>query len=195
MGAATSAAAHSMQKFAVALFDAPHEGHCSGSGAAHPSQNFAPAGFSEAHLEQRIALPGSQATSSSCITRRREGAAGRRRMCRRHRRYACQFGRHVPAVSHGRPVSGVTDGLCDGADTLGPQREIARSIGKTRGASRLPEGRRGTRGRQITTNRSWSRNAAFELTQVHDGVLQMLGHRARAKCRPVGTSPRRAPDR
>ena len=54
---APSGAAHSMQNFALALFDAPHEGHCSASDAAHPSQNFAPAGLSEPHLEQRIESP------------------------------------------------------------------------------------------------------------------------------------------
>src|ERR1700732_4455780 len=58
LGMAPSGAAHSMQNFALALFDAPHEGHCSGSGAAHPSQNFAPSGFSEPHFEQRIESPG-----------------------------------------------------------------------------------------------------------------------------------------
>ena len=46
-----------MQNFALALFDAPHDGQCSASGAAHPSQNFAPAGFSEPHFEQRIQSP------------------------------------------------------------------------------------------------------------------------------------------
>jgi hypothetical protein len=51
-----------MQNFAFALFDAPHEGHCSGSGAAHPSQNFARAGFSEPHFEHRIESPESEPT-------------------------------------------------------------------------------------------------------------------------------------
>jgi hypothetical protein len=63
-------------ELALALFDAPHEEHCSASGAAHPSQNFAPAGLSEPHFEQRIESPGSQATGSSCITQYRERAAG-----------------------------------------------------------------------------------------------------------------------
>ena len=39
-------------------------------------QNFAPWGFSAEQFWQRIDLPVDQATSPSCITRRREGAAG-----------------------------------------------------------------------------------------------------------------------
>jgi hypothetical protein len=85
-----------MQNFALALFDAPHEGHCSGSGAPHPSQNFAPARFSEPQFEQRIESPGSQASGPSCITRCREGAAGftrttaiRLRARRRRRMWGC----------------------------------------------------------------------------------------------------------
>ena len=37
-----SGAAQAWQNFARARLDAPHEGHGSGSGAAHSSQNFAP---------------------------------------------------------------------------------------------------------------------------------------------------------
>jgi hypothetical protein len=55
--AAPSAAAHSMQNLALGLFEVPQDGHCSTSGAAHPSQNFAPSGFSEPHLEQSIESP------------------------------------------------------------------------------------------------------------------------------------------
>src|SRR6266851_6510740 len=39
-------------------------------------QNFAPWGFSAEQFWQRIDLPVDQATSPSCITGRREGAAG-----------------------------------------------------------------------------------------------------------------------
>jgi hypothetical protein len=46
-----------MQNLAPGLFDVPQDRHCSTSGAAHPSQNFAPSGFSEPHLEQRIESP------------------------------------------------------------------------------------------------------------------------------------------
>ena len=46
-----------MQNFALALYDAPHEGHRGASCVAHPSQNFAPSGFSEPQFEQRIESP------------------------------------------------------------------------------------------------------------------------------------------
>jgi hypothetical protein len=46
-----------MQNLAPGLFDVPQDGHCTTSGAAHLSQNFAPSGFSKPHLEQRIESP------------------------------------------------------------------------------------------------------------------------------------------
>jgi hypothetical protein len=70
MGAATSAAAHSMQKFAVALFDAPHEGHCSGSGAAHRQ------GFLSRILSSASNHPKAKRRGPFCITQRSEAAVG-----------------------------------------------------------------------------------------------------------------------
>src|SRR5580704_2246461 len=64
-----------MQNLAPALFEVPHEGQRSANGAAHRSQNFAPSGFSEPHLKQRIESPEDQTTGPSCITQRKEGAA------------------------------------------------------------------------------------------------------------------------
>jgi hypothetical protein len=55
--AVASGAAQAWQNFARARLDAPHDGHGSGNGAAHSSQNFAPSWLSEPQLEQRIEIP------------------------------------------------------------------------------------------------------------------------------------------
>ena len=97
-----------MQNLAVALFDAPHEGHRGASGVAHPSQNFAPSGFSEPQFEQRIESPGSQATSHSSITQCRERAASRVRTRRPHceQREEERFGNELEAIPMRFSVNG-----------------------------------------------------------------------------------------
>jgi hypothetical protein len=48
------AAPHSLQNLASGRLDDPHEGHRTGTGAAHLSQNLALSEFSEPQFEQRI---------------------------------------------------------------------------------------------------------------------------------------------
>jgi hypothetical protein len=60
-------------------FSAPHLGQRLDNGLPHAAQNFLFVVLSVPHLVQRIALPGNRATRPSCITRRREGAAGCRK--------------------------------------------------------------------------------------------------------------------
>ena len=71
-----SAVPQSSQNADEGAFSAPHFAQRLDSELPQAAQNFLPVVLSVPHLLQRIALPGTQATDPSCITRRREGAAG-----------------------------------------------------------------------------------------------------------------------
>jgi hypothetical protein len=53
-GSLTIVAPHSLQNFAPDRLDDPHEGHRTGTGAPHLSQNLTLSECSEPQLEQRI---------------------------------------------------------------------------------------------------------------------------------------------
>jgi hypothetical protein len=72
-----SGAPHLPQKSDVGGVSALHFAQCFTSAFPHFAQKLLVEGLFVPHFEQGIALPGNQATRTSCIIRCREGAAGR----------------------------------------------------------------------------------------------------------------------